>query len=453
MRNPSKRFYALWAMLLCAALLVSCAGGEEEDSRSYIMAAPPQSGQSTQYIPPQQPLQPDVALPLSVAARSLSGGYAGNTAGCYSISSYDDGSLSLQYVDYAAQTIQMLGGPPSLEGGKVGNIPDIWGSTTPLWAGEHLYLVKQRGTDEQLDAHGNAACAAILQLDAEGNVQNRYTFEPEYSFQLASAALFDGENLYFLLWRAGEEGAEYTMMKLSCADMQAEGLFSFEPGFEYSIDGFWEMGPLVTAGTALPPTDDAGFSEAWNNRQYTLYAYGMRSGTRRRLAAWPQGQPQTVQGNVFYYLNPDDLAVYALDADTEETRLVAEDFAPDTYVVAQMQAPMLDGRLRLQFSANQGRTIYNFAIQPETGDILSPKFASLGENITVCAESEEYFLVRSGEGWVRRELVDPRYDPALDANGDYNSKYVSVTEYSLIAKSDYWAGKRTLLPVEDLIYH
>ena len=100
---------------------------------------------------------------------------------------------------------------------------------------------------------------------------------------------------------------------------------------------------------------------------------------------------------------------------------------------------------------------------PATGATFTPPLPSRSQNITIIAELGAVgwgepatamggaFLVRSGEHWVSRSIVEPDYDAAT-AGGDYNSQFISMPEYALISQENYWAGNVELAPVEDLVY-
>ncbi len=427
-------------------LLAGCAE-EADSSRSYIMAAPPQDAAAAEAAAP--PAE-DYTVELSVVSQNLSAGYASNEAGSYSILSFADGSADVQYIDYAqlnATRLTISGVPDSP---TYGSLTNMWGGSLPLWAGEHLYIITQRGAPAQLDSHGAAAAGSITQLSPTGEVLQQVSFPVEFSFQLSSAVLFDGENLYFIMAEQQQE-IVYHLMQFNAASGEYHTLHTLEAGYEYTLYGHWDMGPVVIAADALPPLDDPAFNSAWENRGFALHAMGLASGSMSPLLLWQQDTIyHTMQGNMFYFWSEDTLALHSINADTKDIQQLAADFAPNDYTVAQVQEPMLNNLVRLRFSLHEGRTAYHFAVSPQDGAVLENNATQLGDTVTVCAESAEHFLVISGERFVGRELTEPGYVPSED--DDYNSQFSSVPVYSLITKQDYWAGNANFIDIEDLVY-
>ncbi len=451
------------AGLLCAVLGLGFFGacGQSANSRSIIMAAPPASAASSAPAPaslpaqeseapqPDEPPAEDLPLTLSVASRTISSGYSGNAFGCYHIITHGDTSADVAYVDYDARSMNFL---PNLEqqvAGLAGKLAGVLGGVSPVWAGQHLFIFHQRAAAE--DA-GEAGAASVLRLNADGSEPCRCTFPRSMAFQLTGAALWDGEALIFIAQDYAGEESHYSLLRLNAASMEYEVLHCYEPGWEYSIEGYWAMGPIVLAAAALPPTGDAGFNAAWDNRSFTLFKQGMASGKRSDLFSYTQGQPVVVQGGSVYYWNADEGSLYALSAETGEATVLARGFAPERYDFAQMPTAGWGGLVRIEFAAGDGRNNSTFAINPATGAATQLHTEDLGENVSIFAEGEGVFLVRSGDKWVRRELVEPGYDPAADSVQSYDSRFVSMPEYALITAANFWAGHQEFIPIRDLIY-
>lgn len=444
------------ALLLGLVLLGGCGSNGGSESRSIIMAAPPAEGttlpENGQPEPEEEPPPEDVAMDLSTASRILGGGYAGNEAGCYSLLNHGDGSSDIAYIDYAALEMRLLEAPEKADDSLQGRLAGIHSNASPVWAGNHLFLFRQRGTEALLASQGEGAHAAIIRLKADGSAPETLTLPVRLTLNLSSAVLWDGSSLYFIGQDSGEDSLHYDLLQLDTQSMELTELHRFPDGYEYSIEGYWEKGPLVQAAGNLPPNDDPAFNESWDNRGFTLFKHGMLSGSRQDVFSWTQGTPVNVQGATVYHYSGEADTLYQLNANTGEEAAIAQGLSPGDYILAQIQPVMLDGLVRLQFSANQGRTQYLYTIDPATGTVNQPPVDRLGDNITVLAEAPEFFVVKNGDKWVRRELVDAGYDPVANPTGDYNDKFVSVSEYGLIQKADYWAGTRSFTAIKDLIY-
>ncbi|MDL2219372.1 hypothetical protein LJC04_03410 [Ruminococcaceae bacterium OttesenSCG-928-O06] len=458
--NPKRNLLRAFCALLCALLLAACNNGTDASSRSIIMAAPPGTGQGAagQDATPTQPVQ-DVPLTLTVAARSLSRGYSGNQYGCYSLLSYPDATANIVYVDYDAREMRFLSGPDRADAAQIGRLSGIHAGAVPLVVEENLFVFSQRGTAAQLDEFGTGALAAITKMATDGTGAKTLSLEENLAFHLPSAVLWDGENLYFMATESAPTHAAdtatpgvFVLMRLAVQAMELSEVHRFEDGWEYTIEGTWEMGPVISAATPLPAVTDAGYNTAWDTRVFHLYALGMNSGTRTRLYTWQQGLSWTMQDNLFYYWLGENRCLYAMDANNGDVWELARDFGPENYELAVVQSGVLGGFLRMQFSANLGRRTTNYIIEAETGQVRTPANGNLGTNVTVCAQTDGYFLVISGSRWVNRQDADPTYDAAADTSGDYNARFVSVSEFSLIAQEDYWGGNAQYIPIEDLLY-
>lgn len=436
---------------LCAALLLGgCSSAPA--SRSIIMAAPPQNklsespAEAAASSPATLSTAQDEAMALSTVTAALSGAYAGGENGCYTLVTYSDGSADILYFDYAAQTMTLLENPQNPEQGYKGRVQNCWGGVSPMLYGENLYLFQLGGTAALVAANGDAGLAAIIKLDVDGANPQSLSFPAGWRFCLSSAVLCDSTFFYFLM--ADEADGATLLIKMDTAATAYEAIYRYEPGYEYNIEGFWEMGPLVVAASPLPPLSDPEFNTYWENREFRLLAQGMNTGLQKELLVWNQGQPGNAQGHIFYYWKGDDDALYALNADTGEETAVASGFAPSDYVQAQLMRTTLDGKLRIQFSTN--RTTRDFSVDPATGEVRETPIGNLGDNVTVCAQGNAGFLVRNGEHWVASDKVPDFVTGA--AVSPTNPNWVSMPQYALISPENYWAGTKKFTEIADMVY-
>ncbi len=109
---------------------------------------------------------------------------------------------------------------------------------------------------------------------------------------------------------------------------------------------------------------------------------------------------------------------------------------------------MYGGRGRIQFSAYGGTSSRYFTVDTATGQ-AAPMAITPHDNITICAEGANVFLVRSGDKWVNREKVQPDYVPGVTSVDSATPGFVSVPVYSLISKEDFWAGERNFVAIND----
>ncbi|MDL2293964.1 hypothetical protein LJC60_04950 [Ruminococcaceae bacterium OttesenSCG-928-D13] len=440
-------------LLIGCALLAGCSRSNSE-SRSIIMAAPPAStyrAEEDADSAENAPVPEDPAPSWQVASRNLGSVYTGTEAGCYTLLNHTDGSAELVFFDYEALTMSTPLRDEAAQNGATGSLPGIYGGATLAWA-DGLYLFNQRSTDGLMAGLGEEAQASVLRVDSEKGITASAVLPMNLSIRQSGIVLGDGgAHLYFIAEdNAPEEGVQDVLIELDCAAMEYAELYRFDIGYEHTIEGYWENGPLICATTALPATDDPSFNDIWSNRAYILYKHGLYSGSREVVMSWSQGLPTNVHNNMLYYFQPEDGNLYAQNADTGEAGVLASGLAPEDYIVAQIQ-PMLDGLVRLQFSTNQGRTIFNYTINPDTSEVGQPSTKDLGDNVSVLAEAPAFFLVRSGDKWVNKDLVD-QSGSIPGTVGGTSGNFVSLPEYALIAKADYWAGNRQFTPVSDLIY-
>lgn len=456
---PRRRALALClSFLLAACALASCAGGSE--SRSIITAKPPDSssGQVMAAAAPEAASSTSeaTALPaedapmfLSVAARLLTG-QTSDEQGCYMLYTYVDGSADIHYIDYAAMEMRELDLPEKQEGLN-GRIADCWGGVKPVLAGDSLFIFRLGGSTELMEAHGTGGLASIMRTGRDGGAATPVYFPEHYTFQLSSAILYDGQSLYFLMVDNDAEKPTFVLMQLDCESLEYTELHRLEHGYTYTLEGYWEMGPVLCGATTLPPVDDPAFTAARDSQQFVLFNMGMGTGAQYTLAQWAQGDTNYMQDTEFYHWNDEEAALYAIGANTGEGRLIAQGFAPDKYDYVYLQRSLVDGWLRIQFTLPGGSRNSYFSVNALTGEVTQPPIDGLGENIIVYAELADALLVRYDEKWVHRDKLDPDIDP-MSLNGGYNRDYVNMPEYALIAKSDYWAGQRRFDPIKDLIY-
>lgn len=451
--------------LACTMLCIGLAAcGGEPESRSIITAKPPESSYVPEDLPdadggapdssaPEEedtePLPEDVPVTLSVAARLLTN-QTNDNDGVFTLYTYLDGSADIQYIDFAGMTMSELSEPPKLET-QNGRIPGCFGGVKPVAAAGRLFIFHLGGSPELVSEIGSSGYASVMRTNRDGSGLVTATFPEGYMFQLSSAVLFDGERLLFLMSDASGGTEEFVLMALNCETLEYQELHRLEDGYTYTLEGFWEKGPLICGATLLPPATDPGFTAARDDQQFHLFNMGLASGTLNHLASWGIGDTNYVNENQLYFWNADERAVGAIDADTGEGRFVAGGFAPDKYDHVYLQRSYVDGWLRIQFTLPGGKRNVYYSINAETGQVAQPPIDKLGENIIIYAELEEEFLVRYDEKWVNRSKLDPDLDP-MTVNGGYNRDFVNMPEFAMISKSDYWAGRRNFRKIKDLIY-
>lgn len=444
---------SILALLLCSMLLAGCGGHSE--SHSILMAAPPSNSGA---LPPESadsqndassapdPDVVDEAMALSTVATSLSGSYAGGENGCYTVATYEDGSADVMYFDYDARTMTMLQ-PGKQNEALEGHIPFGFGGITPMLYGGSLYLFHLGGGAAMVESHGDNGLAGIIKTGLDGTVELGAMLPSGWTFNLSSAVLSDEDFFYFL---AKDEADGATVLARISHDLLGapEELHRYEPGYDYSLEGYWEKGPLLIEASPLPAHNDPEFSTYWNNREFRLLAQGMNTGITTEVKAWQQGVATSTQDNTLYYWNPDDSSLYALNADTGEETLVAGGFAPSGYVQAQLMRNLLDGKLRVQFSTNS--YVRDYYVDPATGDAVQTPVENLGDNVTVCAESPKGLLVRNGEHWVAAAKVPDFITGA--APSPSTPDWVSMPTYALIDADSYWAGRQRFTDIKDMVY-
>lgn len=438
--------------LIFALLFAGCQS--EPASRSIIMAAPPQNNLSdlepeaaaseAEEAPPQ-----DEPMALYTATTGLSGAYAGDENGCYSLAQRDDGSADILYFNYNDATMTMLDKPEEPTDVFGGHVFHTWGGVTPMTAHGQLYLFRLGGSGELTAAHGENGQAALTRLDADGGNPAALTFPAGWEFLLQSAVLADEDSLYFIM-KDGSTGANtYILVKAASDASGYEEVHRYEDGYDYTLEGYWEKGPVVCAATPLPPPSDADYANVWENRQYTLLAQGMNTGLMNQVHTWTQGDAASTQGNLIYFWSNGEKTLSCINANTGEVTTIASDFAPDDYLQSQLMRTMLDGKLRLQFSTNS--YVRDYAADPLTSEVVQFSADRLGDNVNVCAEGAEVLLLRNGSRWVNKDKVPHSLVPGMEISS-YSPGYYSMPEYSLISKADYWAGAQRFTKVQDLVY-
>ena len=422
-------------------------------SRSIIMAAPPKDTASqeadTAGATPD-PAVADEAMTLATVTTALSGAYAGSEDGCYTLATYKDGSADLLYFNYTDATMTLLETSEKTEESPQGHLRGFPAGATPVAHQDKLYLFRLGGGAALSAEHGEDGQAAIFQKGLDGSDQGSALLPVGWSFILSSAVLCDDTYLYFLAQDEATGGAVLAKVPTDMAALGSgvEELHRYDVGSDYSIEGYWEKGPLIMEASALPPFDDPEFNVYWENREYRLLGQGMNTGQTTELKSWKQGVPTSVQGNILYYWNADDTSLYALNADTGEDLLIAGGFAPKDYVQAQLMRTTLDGKLRVQFSTN--RNTRDYSVEPATGVVQETPVEKLGENVAVCAESSKGILVRSGEHWVASAKVPDFVAGAKPS--PTNPEWVSMPTYALIDAQSYWTGSRKFTEINDMVY-
>ncbi|MDL2214487.1 hypothetical protein LJB76_02875, partial [Clostridia bacterium OttesenSCG-928-O13] len=348
-----------FALALCLCALCCACGASDDSSRSIIMAAPPQNTLESTFedssASEAQEAEPvvDEAMSLRTVSTGLSGAYSGNADGCYALATHEDGSADILYFSYADASMTMLDAPEQPTDVFAGHVFHCWGGVTPMAADGMLYLFRLGGSAALTEAYGENGQAAFMCLNEDGTNPTTLTFPAGWTFSMSSAILADDAFFYFIMTETDAEGAEtYLLIKAAKDASSYEEVHRYEHGFEYTLEGCWEKGPLVCAATLLPPPSDPDFAAVWDARQFTLLAQGMNTGAQNALFSWNQGVPTTTQDNLFYHWNAEDDSLNFLNADTGDAGVVAQGFAPSGYVQAQLMRTMLDGKLRIQFSTS-----------------------------------------------------------------------------------------------------
>lgn len=441
-------------LCLAAALLCSCTGpGAKSESRSIIMAAPPAStsvplpGEPAQDAEEAPPVA-DAPIALSTLTNGLSGAFGSNQLGGYTLASFEDGSADILFFDYQALTITKLEQPPVEGDAYQGHVPGLWGGGSLLATQDALYCFHLGGTQELAENHGESGQSFVQRMGTDGSNPVRLVFPAGWELPLNSVILSDGAFLYFLV-KDGPNQDQYILVSLDVQATQYTELHHYEPGYEYTLEGFWEMGPLVCQASPLPPAGDKDFAEAWDNRAFTLFRQGLNSGNMEEVAQWSQGESTSTQGSVFYHWHQDENTLYATDANTKEETVLAQGFAPKDYLVAQILRQARDGRLHMQFSTN--RTPRNFTIDMQSGEAQEVFMDKLGDTVAVFAETPDSFLIGHSERWVNKDKVPYEFVPGLERSNSAPG-FVRLPEYSLIAKGDFWAGKSNFTNFQDLVF-
>lgn len=439
----------LCALFLCGALALAACGKPQETPA--LMAAPPASDGPVANLPQGESGTPgeDVSVGLSVLSRGLTAAFAGNEAGCYRVLTHIDGTADIHYIDYAAKTLQKLQGMPQHSSLQMGQLYGCRSGASPVVFGGALYLFQSGGGVGLNDANGDAVSAIITRIDGDPAQPSQVLFPARWSFQPDSAILSDGSSLYFLMQDTATEELGTVLMALNGESLEYREVQRLPAGLEYTIEGTWDKGPVLCGATPLPPVNDPGFNTAWSARSFSLFALGMNSGEQQPLFNWGQGFSYTMQGNTLYYWAEEEQAVYTLNADTGDHALLANGFLPEDHEHVLIQSGLLDGMLRVQVSTKGLATGY--VINPATGEVSQPPVEELGDGIIIYAETSTAFLVRSGEKWVNRELAEPDFDPTAPGLS-YNDLWVKAPVFSLLYKSDYWAGNPTFDEIQDLVY-
>lgn len=450
--KPTGKLCLLLALLFCVLFSATGCNSNAPAPPSVIMAAPPAEGtaslpdnSSAASLP--EPL-PDEPIALTMVTGNLSSTYTGSENGAYTIASYEDGSSDIFYFDYDALAMTRLDQPEKAGELPLGHLPDSIGGITPVYAGGNLFLFRLGGTASLVAAEGKAGQAAILRTGPDGSGLVTQIMPDNWTFLLQSAILTDGTALYFIVEETGEAKA-FLLVRMDMQTMECQPLHRFEDGFDYSLEGNWEMGPVLLKASPLPPINDPAFNESWKNQGFTLFALGMNTGEVRNLFSYGQGTAVSVQHDTIYYWQADDNSVRSINTNTGEEATLAGGFAPKGYVQAVFSRQLLDGKLPIQFATT--RQIRHFAVDTTTGEVMETPIERLGDNITVFAEAPNAFFVRSGQSWVAKDKIPYSLVPGAEVSPTTEG-WISMPEYALIAKADYWAGRANFIVIKDLVF-
>lgn len=446
--------------LLCAVILLQACG--DAASRSVITALPPNSqtqapvrdssadtGTEAADADDDSPSPVDVSVPLTTVSPVFAGSYADAPGGCYTVTSYSDGSANINYIDYEALTLVQLDTPDMPNGDRYGHIPDAYGDISIVWAGGRLFLFRLGGSQELMQAHGDAGLAAVMRLDAGATNPESILLPAGYTFHLSSALLGDGENLYFLMYDNNDDEPVTVLMQLEMETLAFTELHRLPTGHDYTIKGQWDMGPLLCLSTQLPNASDPEYNTSWELQEFYLMAMGLHTAQMTEIVRWGQGDLNYVQNSTFYYWNEGETALYAMDCNSRENRLLAGGFAPDNREYTYLQNNTYDGMLRIQFTYGRGKRNTYFTIDPVTGAVTQPPVDKLDQAITICLELPDAFLVQYSVKYRPREQVDPTITE-LRPN---DSPTVPIPLYGLLSKEDYWAGHNNVTHISDTIHN
>ncbi|MGD9560387.1 MAG: hypothetical protein AB7V55_07265 [Oscillospiraceae bacterium] len=430
---------------------VGCGSASASTSRSVLMAAPPQSqlqpgteagGDTAEDEDTfELPYFDDEDLQLETVSLGLSGGYAGDENGCYTLRDMGDGSTDILYFSYADATFTSLENPPRESELLRGHVAANQTLLTPVVAGAHLYLFQS-----------NVEGASILRLDKDGANPLSLPMPAQHNFQTSGVVLWDGAAFLVMTLDLSGEKPVYTLVRADFDAGEVTVLVRFEAGLEYTIEGWWSKGPVLCEATALPAANDPAFSEAFANRDFHLFCYAPATGQRDTLLRYKQDQPTAVQGSCVFYWLADEAALYSLSAESKESTRIAQGFVSADPFFSSMQRTFYGGLVILQFSDANGAWPQSYAVDPASGEVFQPPLPSRNQDIAIVAEAGDFFLVRSGDRWVHRSAIDPDYDPNANPTATHNDHFISVSEYALISQQDYWAGTVQLTPIEDLVY-
>ncbi len=457
------KFSALAARILCLALclciFVSCGSGSDAPTSSTSavsvgtpspLSAPPEEVTRSADVSDASAEDTTTPMTLTTAASSLGSSFTSSENGCYNAVNYTDGSSNLHYFNYADTNMQLL--DVTLENELLrGSFSNTFGGISPVWAGDNLFVFRL-GEPQFVQEQGDDAAAAVTRLQADGAQPLSSTFPTTTAFSLSSSVLWDGTSLYFLMWDYAETPAVQTLVRLEAESMMAYEVHRFAPGPEYSIKGFWEYGPVLSAGSALPALDDASFAQEWENRSFSLIQLNLSNGSENVIAEWTQNEPCAMLGDEFYFWDDTLGALKALNSDTGEERIIAQGFAPQDYEHVYLQQDVYDSTLRIQFTYASGSSNVFFSVRTDTGEVSEASLEGLGENVAIIAELEDSFLVRYSDKWVSRETSLSDKLPGGELGSVVLEDFISVPEYAMISKSDYWAANPNFTPITDLVY-
>ncbi len=440
-------------LVLSVALLFCSCAGESAASRSIIMAAPTQESPSTETqngatsaSDATQSTKEDVPMSLVSVASGLTNLYTGSENGGYTLASYSDSTADILYFDYTTLEMRALENTSKQDTSVLGGVENISGTLIPKYISDKLYLFHLGTSDASL---GEKSQPSVIRFEPDGTSPLSCIFPSDWSFVSQSAVLMESSMLYFLMSQPLNDSLSTILVQLDTTTMTYEEVRRFEPGYEYSIKGHWEMGPLVQITTVLPPVDDPNFNAAWESRQFTLYAQGMYTGIGREVLTWTQSQSVSVHDNIIYMWDDAQLGVVRIDANTDEQRILAQGFAPNGYVQASINNTIVDNKLRIQFSTSN--YLQDYTVDIETGEAQNVPLDNLGDNVTICAENSTYFLLSYGQAWADKNNIPYTIVPGMDDTA--TEGYASMLQYALISKQDYWNGMQNFTEFSDLVFN
>ena len=353
----------------------------------------------------------------------------GSEYGCFEIIPDNDRGGEIVYYDFNSLTIRNLAKTDP----RNGAIVDLMGGSTPVIAGENLYVFK---TGHPLDQFSAGYESSIMKMDFDGSNRKILRLSETETFDYGMVA-YDGTNLTFIVydWTLDGRVKSISLCEADFTREKIKKITNFKGMDLVNIVGVYSEG-LILQFVESKPAISADI-EPEVKITYKLFSLAENK-LKNMRPWWTEGtwfSYVIAKNDAIYFSLDGNSELYCYDINTEESYQLSRDLDFNKENAAVQLTNIFDDHITYNLDVD-GIT-YSCAIDLESLKcfmITLPYVSEVEENrkVEIYGETADSFFIRCG---LRYEPYDYTFP-----DGVVVTNIAQIFDYALISKADYWSS-------------